>query len=496
MDNKNKVSTEHPKYQGLVARRRAFAAVAGGTWSMREAGKAVLRPFPQERDYDARLQASTIDGIVKGGIESLTGAVFAGEINTSGVVTALTQYLDNIDNRGNTFSVFAREAFEAAFDGCSVILADMPMVDDEGRQIQAIYGAEADRRLGLRPYLVLYRAADVINWRYRVNPVTKVTELSMLVVRVVSEEPDGDFGTAMVTRYSVWRLDGNRVVWERWEKAGEKDEYMIAATGTLANATRIPARVVGSLTDEPKLLVETDLEIKVFQKESSFDTVEHLQGSPTFYTKGYEGEDTLCVGADVHLKLPTDGDAGYVKLDAGGHESLKATIDAIKAEIKARLNYTVTEAVAEKTATQANIEERDKQSRLVVWAEQLKDALEGALDDMAMLINAPQENKIEMVSVWSLASERNLASVDQNSINGIVALYSEGLISRETILAELERAGLLGEGVTAEEELRRIESDEAAAAERQPVMNALTMPNGKVKRDETTGSQYQKNQAE
>lgn len=410
----DKVNIEHPKYSELRPKREAFAVVKGGTDAIQAAGKTYLPMYPAEgtTEYQARLKASTIDGIVAGGVETLTGTFFEGEIDVEKVNPKIKPLLENIDNCGNNLSVFARNAIDASFDGCSVIVVDMPAETENTKQLKAVLGAEADKKLNARPYWVLYKACDVINWRYRENPVTKIRELSLLVVKVVAAEPDGEFRTKDVTRYRVWRLNElGTVNWQLWreDKKGEQSELVLEDGGTI-DITRIAAAVMGDLTDEPKLLTEARLEIKAYQKESSFDQIEYLS-VPTFYTKGYEGEERLALGASAHIRLPAEAAAevGYAQIDSEGHDSLKGTIREIKDYIKSRLNYIVSSAMpADKTATEVVTEDKDKQARLLVWAEQAKDAIEQALSYTAEFMGMGVDEGGEVVfnTKWKIAEEK------------------------------------------------------------------------------------------
>lgn len=416
IEKKDTVKTEHPLYQTQQAKRDVFAAVQS-TDTMRAAGERLLPKYPGEdqSEYKHRLGDATIDGITSGGVDTLTGAAFAGEIDTSGVHSRIQPLLENIDNQGNHFNVFARDAFKASFDGFSVVVVDMPLIPD-GQEPQSL---EEEQILNLRPYWRLYTAANVINWRFDVDPMTKQKRLALIVLREVTQEPAGRFLSAEVTRYRVWYLLNGVPMWELWLDQGtDKDPILIDGPKPLPSSDELPVALIGDPCDEPKLLVESRLEIKAYQKESSFDTIEYLS-IPTFYTKGYpEDGPKLSLGASTHIKLPADpaAECGYVQIDAAGHDSLKGTIASIKDYIKSRLNLTVTQAVeqaVEKTATQTAVEDKDKQARLLVWTEQLHDALETALQYTGQMIGlGPDEaGEIVLKTKWDMAAEK--AQIDQ-----------------------------------------------------------------------------------
>lgn len=406
-----KVDATHPLYQGLQEKRNDFAAVKGGTDSMRKAGEKYLPCYPGESDttYQKRLKAATIDGLVAMGVDSLCGKVFDDEINTDGVTLDKT-WLEDFDNEGTHFNNFARKAFEYSFDGFSLIVADMPPETDMLKEARTVRGLEADKIFKIRPFCRIYTAETVINWHYETNPTTQVKELTLLVLKEKSDVLVNKFERECVIRYRVYSLVNGVVTWELWrEKTKDgKTEFILDACGIVSNVSQIPASFVGCVTDEPKLLTESRLEIKAYQKESSFDILEYLS-IPTFYTKGDVGEQTLALGADSWLKLPVDGDVGYATLDANGHESLKSTIAQIKDAIKQRLSQaaeTQSRAV-DKTATETVSENKDKQARLVVWADELHDALERALQFMGQLAGMGDDaaGEIELQTTWHKAAQ-------------------------------------------------------------------------------------------
>ena len=408
----DKVTSTHPKYDELSEPRQAFADVKAGTRAMRKAGEKYLPKYPAESPeaFKRRRSASTIDGIVQGGVETLCGAVFEGEIDTTKVKIDKA-ILEDFDNLGTHFSVFVRDAFEASFDGCSVIVIDMPEETDDSRKLKAERGAEADKILNIRPYAILYKACDVTNWRFEKNIITGIKELVLLVVKIEREIPIGSFGSKKVTEYRVWKKEGNAVIWELWvPKDDSEAEYILDKSGPCVNVTQIPASFIGDVCDPPKLLGETDLEIKAYQKESSYDEIEYLS-PPTLVTKGYDSDEPIAVGAEAHIKLGADpaADAFYLQMDAAGHDTLKQTFKDVKAEIKGRVNMIVSATMPkEKTATETISEDKDKQARLVVWAQQLKDAVERALGFAAEFMGKGADGGGEIVlrTKWDIAKEQ------------------------------------------------------------------------------------------
>ena len=182
--DKPKVNNQHPDYADKQAKRDVFDAVKGGTDSIRKGGKKWLDKYDGEldQDYEKRLNKATIDGIVMGGIDTLTGQIFADEIDTSGVRIPL-EWIENFDNKGNSLNAFAKMCQIESFDGFALILTDMPANNPDLQQAREVYGAEADKTFNMRPYARLYTANNVINWDFETDPQTHTERLVFLVLR-------------------------------------------------------------------------------------------------------------------------------------------------------------------------------------------------------------------------------------------------------------------------------------------------------------------------
>lgn len=402
----DKANNLHPKYDALSRLRVLTCDVRGGTSKLRDKKTTYLPMYPGESqsEYDARLKSSTAFNMLAKTEAVVAGLVFEGEIDVSKVHSRIQPLLDNIDNRGNNFSVFARDVFQRAMDGCCIIFADSPptKANDAGEE----------KALGLRPYLVAYDANCAVNWRWQVNAVSKRLELALLVLKEVSAEPAGRFVTKDVTRYRVLYLDQGIVRWELWRAKdgdGKELEPVPEDQGVFNGFTEIPVAIVGDLEAEPKLLDVAHLVIKHYQKESSFDIIEYLS-VPTFYTKGYEGEDALHLGAASHVKLPIDGEVGFAQIDSAGHDSLKDSLTKIQQQIRILGSSVLADKTAqvEVTATETVLDNVAETAEIRVWSEQLKDALERALQFMGQYagLGEDQAGTIELGTAWALAEKK------------------------------------------------------------------------------------------
>ncbi len=414
-----KVNHENPIYSKNQPKRDLFNAVMGGTDAIRAGTTTYLPKYPSEEqnDYDIRLGQATIDGILAVGVAGLCGKVFHQEPNTEKVAAAIVPLLENIDNKGNHFDVFARQAFQSAFSGFSLILVDAPQADG------VVKSLGDEKRQGIRPYWREYQAKDVTNWRWTVDPVSKKLRLALLVLKEVTNEPDGSFGEKEVTRYRVYRHDAV-VTQEVWiKKAGttkETYEYLLEVEPfTMDKLFAIPAAIIGDITSEPWLMTEARLEVKAYQKESSFDAIEYLS-IPILVIKGREGDglgQAIPYGPSTFLDVPVTGDAVYAQIDSAGHMSLKDSVNSIKQEIAGKLDSVTKEAMpqGDETATEVISDDSKSQARLIVWTQQAQDAYNYALQITAWFLGLGEDKGGEVVlqTAWKIAEEKAKEAKEQ-----------------------------------------------------------------------------------
>ena len=379
MENKDKVSNHNPSYDALESKRVIIADVRGGTLALRDKAKTYLPKYDAEleKTYQSRLQTATFFNLYDKTENVMTGLVFQDEVDVS-KVTIETSLLENIDNAGNSFNVVARKAFEKSFDGAAVILVDAPAVGN-------LESLEDEQKLGVRPYWVIYEQSCVINWRYRINPISRAKELQMLVVREETNEAQGRFSFEKVVRYRHWFVDASgKVNWEVWREVKKEDGKMdvqMEAFGQVDKLSALPIAVVGDLCASPPFLDIALLNIKLYQKESNFDMHEWQAAVNLFYTKGYDEEGSLPVASDFHYKLPEGGDIGWAQIDASGNDTMRESLKYLTEQISMLGLSQLADktATVDLTATEALLQNIGETAELRVMAEQLKDALELAL---------------------------------------------------------------------------------------------------------------------
>lgn len=428
-----KVDTKHPDYDGLQAQRDVIADLRGGTDAMRAKSAKYLKKYHAElsEDYEIRVSTATLFNVYAKTEEVMTGLVFKEEIDTSGITNAtIAGILENFDNKGNSFNEFARTAFAHSFDGAAAILVDAPTA------VEGVRSLEDVRRMKLRPYAVLYPQSSVVNWRYQINPVSKSRELSMIVFCEKSNEPDGDFGWQKVERYRVFRLDimTRAVTWQLWRETegreGDQKEFVLEAEGMMPSAvTEIPVAIIGDLSEPPPLMNLAHANVKHFQKESSFDSLEFLAGVPMLKVKGRNNADEpLIVAANAVIDLNAEGDAEWVQIDSSGFGSLRDSLAMLLDQMSLMGLSMLADKTArvDLTATEALLKNIGETAALRVMANDLKDAFERTLQYFGWYLGLGEDSAGEIVmgTAWAVADRE--AEAMKQKMQGATATPQTG----------------------------------------------------------------------
>lgn len=481
---KDIVSNTHGKYDATAPLRTLFEDVCDGTAKLREKCKTYLPQFPLEHkdDYAARCGSATMLNVTDKTVETMCGLVFQKDITLGDdVPPKIAALWENIDNKGNHGNVFCRDIFEESFDGWAAILVDAPTVvaGDAGQE----------RNLGLRPYWVAYEACDVINWDYQVNPVSRKTELSLVVFRECQSVAKGRYLREDVVRYRTFFLgDNGGVYWRLDEEQKQKDAAGNATGKTvivpvvddtlIPKLDAIPVAFVGEPGDEPVLLDLAFTNLKHAQKLSDYEAIIHKTCVPIPFTVGVDagefGKITQVGATMYHLGMGSQGvtpTMAYAEVSGGSIDKARQALEDLKLDM-AMLGLAMLaanrRANADVTATEKLLDTIKETSTLQVRANQLKDAIELALSFTAKYLGLEDGGSITLGATWS---EMMLSAQD---IQARAQLVADGSLSLESFLWTLEKADILPEDVTAVDELQRIETEMKTIT---PVRNAANMPN-------------------
>ncbi len=416
LDNENTVAAKHRGYDDFYKRRVIYQDVIAGTLRLRNKGsngtnnqgEAYLPKFPKESSasYEFRRDTATLFNLTRKTRDVMVGLVCQSEIELQPDVNSEIKLLtENINNEGDHLDVFARKVFESAFEGYAVVLVDAPA--------QQAADSEQERALGLRPYMVLYTADQIWNWRYRINPFSKKKELELLVLREDTDEPDGRFLTKSVTRYRCFSLVDNVVKWELWREVevdglGQKT-VALEQSGMLDRLTQIPVGVMGALGEAPQLLDISLKNIEHFQTYSDYKSIIHKTCVPLLVAKGIQPNETLPVGGDIMIKVGEKGDVTFAEPSGSSIEATRLSLIGVRDDISLLGLSMLADKTArvDLTATEALLNNIGETAELRVMARNLQDCLELCFGHMAEYLgkNRVDGGSIVLGTAWNKAEK-------------------------------------------------------------------------------------------
>ncbi|MCV4343313.1 DUF4055 domain-containing protein [Pseudomonas capsici] len=448
-DNPN---TTLPAVDAMRAYWDVISPLMGGTMAMRGAGKNLLPQYPAEDDcvYKERLRLSTLLPAYAETVGNMTSRVFAEPLQVGDDVPEVIQEMTlDIDNSGNDINSWAVEFFrEGLSHGLCHAFVDHPQAGDLRTQAE-------EQAAGVRPYAVLVKPGQVLGWRVKDGTLTMIRYIEVI------EEEDGEFGVKCVEQIRVLEPG----TWRTY-RAGEKGGWVLHEQGT-NSLTRIPwvtfyTGRTGFMTAKPPLLELAHLNVKHWQSQSDQDNILHVIRVPILVRIGlqpqFDAQGKLIppefkVGTGSLTDIPANGDLKYVEHTGQAVESGRTALQDLISEMRmAGAKLLTPEKTATKTATQAEEEAAQELSPLQRMSNHFGDCLAQLLQFMAEYRSLGDGGTVEMRGNY------DVDYMPEVSLPTLVSMANAGLISKETLFAEMQRRGVISDEYNWEDELAKIEA--------------------------------------
>jgi hypothetical protein len=412
-------------------------------------------PAEPRSAYESRLTRSTYAPIYRDSIRA-----YAGLLNRFQLVDApesLVASDQDVDLQGENIQSFWNRCDEKALrDGGVYVMVDMTQENGEQNFLD-------EQNAGRRPYLIMIDRANVINWS--IDYTDGKEKVGHATIRQFRQRSvPGSFGVVLDAVYHVLRP--NLVETYRLEKKG-REWVQIKEREVVTSIPVVPIVWYGATdphfaSGDMPLNALAELSIQHFQMRSDLQELLHKCAMPVPVRTGAKiGPD----GKPVPLVL---GPNTAVDLDAEGGkfefaEPSGRSLERHQAEIQ-HLELLM-----------------DRSSLNFLYGANIKTATEAALraSQVASQVSALTRNKTSAFNVvmrlWAaysgefnqLTSESGIAindslisrPLDASEIAQLVNLYSQGLLSKRTVLDELQRGGILDPDLRVEEEIERTELD-------------------------------------
>ena len=424
--------------------------------------------------YKARLDRATYAPIYRDSIRSYAGLL--SRFNLIDAPKSLKDNVANVDLQGSSLASFLTVADEHALrDGGTFIMVDM--MPESGAD--NFFDQMND---GRHPYFISIDRADVINWQVKYDRgIESIQQVTVRQLRAMPD-PEGKYGNVVEPIY--YCLKPGYVEMYRLVKvaAGRWENQLIDTIET--SLPIVPIVWYGATTSrfaQGDLPMDglADLSIQHFQMRSDLCELLHKCAMPVPVRKGAPiGPDgkpaPLILGPNTAVDLSGEGGSDFSFAEPTGKSLERHQQEIVHVEAlmdRSSLNFLYGANV--KTATEASL-------RASQVSSSVNALIRNKTAAFAMLMRlwawyAGEQSQITAESGLAMNDSLMTKPLEASEMAQLVNLYSSGLLSKKTVLDELQRGGVLDPDLVVEDEMARIEEDkEEKMADAQAMTEATT----------------------
>jgi hypothetical protein len=416
--------------------------------------------------YQARLDRSTYAPIYRDSIRS-----YAGLLSRFQIMDAPKSMIDNDDNvdlQGSSMQSFLTMVDELALrDGGSYVMIDMMPENGANNFFDQMND-------GRHPYLISIKRADVINWQVSYERGREVVnQVTMRQLRSMPD-PEGQYGSKVEPVYFV--LTPGKVETYRLVKSDASRWANQKIDEIATSMPIIPLVWYGATTSrfaQGDLPMDglADLSIQHFQMRSDLGELLHKCAMPVPVRKGAPiGPDgkpaPLILGPNTAVDLSGEGGSDFSFAEPSGKslERHQQEISHVE-ELMDRSSLNFLYGANVKTATEASLR-----------ASQVTSSVSALIRNKVAMFNtvmrawawyAGETDQITNESGLAINDSLISKPIEASEMAQLVNLYTNGLMSKQTVLDELQRGGVLDPDLVVEDEIERIEEDRTEALDKQ-----------------------------
>jgi len=436
------VNKRHPDSAEMLPIWQKCENAREGQTAIHEAGRTYLPELSGQSnsEYQAYKRRAVFYGAMSRTVDAFAGMI----MRVPPSVDNPSPYLDDVTGHDCSLTEFAGEVLEevlvTGFGG--ILVEHSPMA-------QAVTLAQA-QALGARPYLALFDADSIINWR---KDGKRLTQLILEEEEYIAKS---EFEGEEQCFYRVLDLDesGNY----RQRKFIEKDKYFVQVGDDIyplmngANLKEIPFYFLGDADELPLLIDLVDLNISHYMMEADLANGRHFTGIPQPWLAGVQLPDgvTLSVGGTNAWVFPDpQANAQYLEFTGQGLLSLEKGIDKKEAQMASLGARMLSDSVVAETATGAGIRSSGEFSILAQLSDRVSKVLSRACSFMHQWAGLPE------VAI-KLNTDYLPAKLEPQELTAICAAWQSGAISSQTLFNNLKQGEIINSDITFEEEQARI----------------------------------------
>lgn len=325
------VDSTHEDYAKRLPQWKVIRDVIEGEDSVKEAGTAYLPKLGgQEKDrYDAYKMRAMFYNATSRTLEGLSGMIFRKPPRVR-IPETMQPFHDDATMSGVPLESFAAEVVEEVLSvGRSGGLVDYPRVEDRG-----LTKLDAER-MNLRPFWVLYKAEQIINWSVGLVG-NKTTLLQVRLWEEGVEEGDDEFSVEDFTQIRVLELvpevGYQQRVFRKTADGKDWEQYGETVVPRLGGKPlkEIPfvffgARDLTPSLDKPPLIDLVRVNLSHYRTSADLEHGTHFTALPTPYCFGISDKEIPdTIGPEViWTSMNKDVNAGMLEFTGSGLSSLE-----------------------------------------------------------------------------------------------------------------------------------------------------------------------------
>ncbi len=427
-------------------------ALLGGTKAMRKAAEEYLPREEGESDdkYNARVKRTVLFEAYSRTIEKLTGEVFRDAVSVSEDTDEdVKEWLQDIDKKGNDVTVFLSEFLgHGIHEGINHFLVEYPRSPGKTRAEHKAAGA--------RPYLVKVQPGQAIGWRFEDN------KLVQLRIKETVTKKDGLYGEKSVERIRLYEPGSWEVQEETkkgWAVAIDDDGDEMKGT---TNLTIIPlvsivlGKKITEMTVRPPLIPLTDLSCTHWQSSSDQRNILHYARLVTWFGKMIEEDEEGKVSMGANRLVRSDdpsGDLKVVEHSGAAIEAGRQDLEDLKSEMALFGLSLLLSKDGAVTATEKGIDTAENASALSLWVRALNSAMQQMMVIFGMYMGTEVSGTVK-------ANDDFSGFIRSEDPALLLACYEAGLLSREVVIDELKRRGVINQELDLKDLLAQLVDDQ------------------------------------
>lgn len=412
-------------------------------------------PAEPKKAYEERLHRSTYAPIYRDSIRAYAGLLSRFQLIDAPPSMELAE--QNIDLQGSSIYSFYNSCDELAIrDGGVFIMVDMPPSDGETNYLD-------EQRSGRTPYLIAIERKDVINWsveyvrgRERIRHVT--------VRQLRSTSTARGYGAEIEAVYLVLRPGSVETI--RVEKRDGK--WLQFSEGIVQTSMPVvPIVWYGASTSrfaqgDLPMNGLAELSIQHYQMRSDLQELLHKCAMPVPVRKGApigpNGKAApLVLGPNTAVDLQESGEFKFAEPTGQSLERHQAEVSHLE-NLMDRSSLSFLYSTNTRTATEAALRSSQISSQVSALIRNKTSSFATIMRLWA--IYAGETESLTRESGMAINDSLINRPLEPSAIAQLVNLYNTGLLSRQTVLQELQRGSVLDPDLKIDVELSKIEAEQ------------------------------------